>query len=145
MSTNGGIDLTGSWRAVYAELNGEMTSADHFSGIVMSYDDDSFSIEVNGEVAHEGTYAIDESTDPAQITYTYSKSTFYETGKPRVGIVQLVGATFKDCLGAIGDPPPPSFNTTADSNTVMTVHARSGSESGLEIARISPEKTVSQW
>lgn len=138
------LDLTGSWRAVYSELNGEMTPVEHFSTIVIDFKGDEFSISVNGEVAHEGTYSIDDSTRPAQITYTYKRSTFYETGAPRVGIVQLVGDTFKDCLGAIGAPPPESFNTGADSDTVLTIHQRSGAEGGRGL-NVSPSRLVSEW
>ena len=31
------IDLTGTWRAVYSELDGEMTPVAHFSGIEITF------------------------------------------------------------------------------------------------------------
>lgn len=138
------MDLTGSWRVVYAELNGEMTPVAHFSGIEMQYTGDKFQILVHGELKHHGTYAIDESVTPAKITYIYDKSSFYETGKPRIGIIQLIGDTFKDCLGAIGAAVPPSFNTSGSSNTVLTVHQRTGVEGGKIVAD-AVVRRVSEW
>jgi uncharacterized protein (TIGR03067 family) len=138
------INLTGSWRAVYAELNGQMTPVAHFSGIVITYSGKKFSIAVHGVVEHEGTYSINEKSTPAQITYVYTKSTFFELEKPRIGIVQVNGETFKDCLAGIGDPPPPTFNTTSESNAVMTIHQKSGTETGIGVS-VSVNRKVSEW
>jgi uncharacterized protein (TIGR03067 family) len=139
-----GTELEGSWRAVYSELNGEMTAVAHFSGIVITFQGHKFEIEVNGVVEHSGTYSTNLKSSPAQITYVYEKSTFYELGKPRVGIFQVTNSTFKDCLGAIGAHAPASFNTTLKSDLVMTVHQRSGSERGVGVP-VSLDRRVSQW
>jgi uncharacterized protein (TIGR03067 family) len=140
----GSIDLTGRWRAVYSELNGEMTPVAHFSGIEIEYMKNKFRIFVHGVLQHSGTYTIDERVKPAQITYVYDKSTFYDVGKPRVGIVQLTGDTFKDCLGAIGTKAPGAFNTSRDSDLVLTVHQRAGAEGGSGL-QVSVKRNVSEW
>jgi uncharacterized protein (TIGR03067 family) len=137
-------NLSGSWRAVYSELNGEMTAVSHFAGIVITFKGKQFDIEVNGVKEHAGTYNIDTKSDPARITYVYEQSTFYELGKPRVGIFQVTKNTFKDCLGAVGAVPPKSFNTTHASNVVMTIHQRIGSEKGTGLP-VSQNREVSQW
>jgi hypothetical protein len=124
-----------------------MTPVAHFSGIVATYEGNRFRIEVNGVVEHEGTYSIDEKVAPAQITYTYTKSTRYELNKPRVGIIQHVGHTFKECVAAIDARPPAGFNTEHGSNAVLTIHQTSGAEAGLGIPafNVSPHTVLSQW
>ncbi len=136
--------LNGSWRAVYSELDGEMTPVAHFSTILVTFKSGRFQIQSDGKVQHAGVYELDTESSPARIIYTYKKSSFYKTEKPRVGIIQLTGDTMKDCLGAIGARPPKSFNTTADSNTVMTVHQRVGSEGGIGLS-VSIVADVSEW
>lgn len=136
------IDLTGSWRAVYSEINGEMSSVAHFSTIKITFRKDKFEIESDGKIKHLGTYNLNCDVSPAQITYTYEKSSFYKTNTPRIGIVQLNGDTLKDCLGAIGDKPPRAFNSKAGSGKVLTIHQRVGSEGGIKLGSIGD---VSEW
>lgn len=136
------LDLTGSWRAVYSEINGEMTSVAHFSTIKITFKKGKFEIESDGKLKHAGTYEINNKVSPAQIIYKYEKSTFYKTKEPRVGIVQLTGDTFKDCLGPIGAAPPKAFNTKLGSNKVMTIHQRVGSEGGIKLSMVGD---VSEW
>jgi uncharacterized protein (TIGR03067 family) len=138
------INLTGKWRAVYSELNGEMAPVAHVSGIEITFEGDTFSISVSGSEEHSGTYMIDDSVEPARIHYVYMKSSFYKTNRCRVGIIQLTGSTFKDCLGGIGAPAPKSFTTTANSDTVMTIHQRVGAEGGSAVL-VSASREVSQW
>lgn len=126
------IDLTGTWHAAYAELDGEMGPVARVSRTEITYKDGKFKIDVNGKLEHEGEYSVDDKHSPAQITYIYRKSSFFELGKPRVGIVQLVGSTLKDCIGAVGAHPPATFNTKAHSESVLTVFQRSGHERGSE-------------
>jgi uncharacterized protein (TIGR03067 family) len=138
------INLTGTWHAVYGELNGEMTPAAHFSGIEITYKENRFQIHVHGVLEHEGEFSINEKTSPAQITYVYTKSSFFVLNKPRVGIVQIVGSTLKDCLGAVGAHPPANFNTEAKSDTVLTIHQKHGQEGGVRSAHVIP-KLLAMW
>lgn len=139
------INLTGTWRAVYAELDGEMGPAAHFSGIAITYKEKKFEIHCHGVLEHEGEYSINERVSPAQITYVYTKSSYYELNKPRVGIVQLAGTTLKDCLGAVGAHPPATFNTTPKSDTVLTVHQKSGHEGGSNVRITRGPTPVVVW
>ena len=142
------IDLTGAWKAVYSEIDGEMTPVSYTTGIIISFLEDKFKIEVHGVEEHAGTYQIDETVSPPHVTYIYTKSSSYQLNAPRVGIVQQHGSTFKDSLGPIGAAPPASFNTFPGSNSVMTVHQRSGEESGRgkwTTFSVSPNAVVSQW
>lgn len=140
-------DLIGTWRVVYSEVNGEMTPVAHYSGISVTFKDKTFEIEVHGVLEHEGTYSINEKVTPHEITYVYRKSSRFETGKPRVGIMQMNGNTLKDVLGTIGAAAPKAFETGSRSNSVMTIYQRSGAEKGRGIStfNVSPQAILSQW
>ena len=117
-------DVTGTWHGVYCEVNGEALPAPYAPSLEATYEAGKFSIKVQGKVEHEGNYSLDDKVEPHRITFTYTKSSRFETGKPRVGIFQVTGDTYKNCLGAVGTKPPSSFNTTAKSDTVLTILAK---------------------
>jgi uncharacterized protein (TIGR03067 family) len=114
-------DLTGTWHGVYAEVDGQAAPAGYASSLEATYQGNGFSIRVKGTVQHEGTYSVDDKVEPHQITFVYTKSSRFPLNTPRVGIFQLTGDTYKNCLGPAGAKPPSNFNTTATSDTVMTV------------------------
>jgi uncharacterized protein (TIGR03067 family) len=132
------LDLTGTWHGVYAEVDGEALSASYSRGVESTYQVNEFSIKIHGKVEHEGTYSINEKVDPNQITFVYTKSSHFELNKPRTGILQLAGTTYKNCIGAIGAKVPHGFNTAPNSNTVLTVLQKKGAEAAASEA-ISPQ------
>ncbi len=75
----------------------------------------------------------------------YSKSTFEgNLGGPRVGIAQLVGDTLRTILPGVGYPPPKDFITYPDSDLVLAVHQRVGSEKGRGLTA-SKTAAVAVW
>jgi uncharacterized protein (TIGR03067 family) len=127
------IDLTGSWHGVYAEVDGEALPASYSRSLESSYRGNEFSIKIRGELEHAGTYSINESRTPPQITFVYTKSSRFPLNTPRTGILQVVGETYKNCIGVVGAQPPSGFNTTAHSDTALTVlHKRGGEEPSTE-------------
>jgi uncharacterized protein (TIGR03067 family) len=137
--------LTGTWRVVYSELGGQMTPVAHFSGIESTYKGGKFVVKVDGVVEHEGKYSIRERKErPAEITLVYTKSTSYDLNKPRHGIVQVAGDTFKFCAGRVGGAAPAAFNTERRSDAVLTIHQRSGAEGGTGIP-VAVNRLSSQW
>ena len=125
-------DLTGTWQEFYGEVDGRMGPVARTSSTVITYQGNKFSITVFGKLEHEGTYSVNDGSSPAQITFVYTKSSRFELNKPRTGILQLVGDTVKICIGPVGAPAPSNFNTTANSNAVLTIHQRKGSEGGAQ-------------
>ena len=138
------INLTGTWQTVYAELNGQLARVAHYSLIRKTFIRNTFKIEVDGVLEHEGTYSINDKVSPSQITFVYKKSSFFELGKRRVGIVQLTGDTLKMCVGAVGAKAPSSFNTERESDAVLTVQQRKGAEKGV-ISNVSLSRNVVIW
>jgi uncharacterized protein (TIGR03067 family) len=132
------INLTGTWHGVYAEVDGEAMPANYARSLESSYHGNGFSIKVRGQLEHEGTYSINENSNPTQITFVYTRSSRFQLNTPRTGILQLVGDTYKNCIGAVGAAPPSAFNTTAQSNTVLTILHKSGAEESAAAEGIQP-------
>jgi len=136
--------LQGRWRVVYSELNGQMTPVEEFSTIVLINTGNSFQVEKNGKVVDEGKFSIKVNETPNEIVYVYSSGPEIFLGAPRLGVSQLVGNTFKTCLGAVGQAAPTEFSTSPDSESVLTIYQRAGAEGGTGFA-VSKTKAVSQW
>jgi uncharacterized protein (TIGR03067 family) len=132
------LDLTGTWHAAYAEVNGEMAAHAHVTLIRHIFlQPNRFQVTVGDRVEHEGTYTVNDKVTPHQITFVYNKSSHFELDKPRVGIVQIAGNTSKFCLGAVGAHPPSSFNTAPKSTTSLTILQKKGFEGGTSIKELA--------
>jgi uncharacterized protein (TIGR03067 family) len=136
------LDLTGTWHGTYAEVNGEARPASYSRSLESTYQENKFTIRIRGQVEHEGTYSLNESTNPTQITFVYIKSSHFQLNTPRTGILQVVGDTYKNCMGAIGGPVPDEFNTKANSNTVLTILDKRGAAEGPGEGAIQPETGI---
>lgn len=136
--------LQGRWRAVYSELDGQMTSVSDFSTIVQENRGNEFVVEKNGEVVAEGRFSVDTSVFPHELVYTYRKGAEIFLGGPRPGVVQVVGDTLKTCMGAVGRRRISELATAPDSESVLTVFQRVGAEGGADI-RVSAARAISQW
>lgn len=137
--------MQGDFRVVYSELNGEMTPAQEFSTVVVTHRGNNFIVKKNDKVVHEGRFSINVAVMPHQIVLFYTKSNFEgNLGGPRVGIAQLVGDTLRTSLPGVGYPPPNDFITYPDSDLVLTVHQRVGSEKGRGLSA-SKTGAVAVW
>src|SRR5262245_6046999 len=81
--------MQGRWRAVYSELDGEMTPVAEFSSIVMEHKGTDFVVEKNGKVVDEGRFSINTTVSPHELAYIYKKGPDIFLGGPRPGIIQL--------------------------------------------------------
>jgi uncharacterized protein (TIGR03067 family) len=136
-------DVSGTWHGVYCEVDGEIIPPAYVASLEAKYEKGNFSIKVQGKVEHEGTYTIDDKKEPAQITFVYTRSSRFEIGKPRVGIFQVTGGTYKNCLGPVGAKAPSTFNTSGKSNTVLTV-LQKGEASKASVTPDIPQRVL-QW
>ena len=137
--------LQGEWQVVYSELNGEMTPLTE--KIILRHQGNNFTVTKNGKVAYEGRFAIDVTKMPYEVALNFTKSTFDgNLGGPRVGIALLAGDTLKTVFGAVGLPvrPKRGFQSFPDSDTVLTIHQRVGTERGTGPV-VSPTKAVAVW
>jgi len=136
--------LEGRWRVVYSELNGAMTPVSDFSTIEIEHKGGRFLVKKNGEIVDEGKFVINADITPHEITYIYSKGADIFLGAPRAGVFQIQGDTLKTCFGAIGLRAPKELNTTLESESVLSICQRAGSEGGTGLV-VSPTRAISQW
>jgi uncharacterized protein (TIGR03067 family) len=136
--------LQGKWRVVYSESDGEMTPVDEFSTIVLENRGHQFLVEKRGEIAYEGRFSINVTNTPHELVYIYTKSLKEAfLGGPRVGIFQLVGNTFKSCLGTIGQRPPKDFSTFRDSRAALAIHQRLSEDGKIKPRGLPPDEV--EW
>lgn len=126
-------DLTGTWHSVYGEYGGQMVAPARVSATEWTFRGTQFSIKVLGEIEHEGTYSLDRTARPQKITIVYTRSSRFELNKPRPGIFQVSGDTFKTCFGPIGGNAPTEFNTIQGLEHILTVQQKKGAEGGLVV------------
>src|SRR4051794_5488440 len=94
--------MQGGWKHVYSEMNGQAGPADKVQRL--TYNEDQFTLEKDGKVAHEGKFTLDVTRSPCEIVYIYSKSFPIYMGAPRSGIIQIEGNTMKCCFAPLGQP-----------------------------------------
>jgi uncharacterized protein (TIGR03067 family) len=114
--------MQGRWKTVYTEVDGQTgpEEPDHF----LVYKDNTFTVEKGGKTAHDGTFTLDATQNPAPVSYIYKNSFPIYLGGPRAGIIQLEGNTLKCIFSPVGQPAPKDFNTYSGSERVLTVHQR---------------------
>ena len=137
--------LQGDWQVVYSELNGEMTPLTE--KVILNHRGNNFTVTKNGKVAYEGRFTVDVTKMPYEVSLIFSKSTFEgNLGGARIGIALLAGDTLKTVFGPVGPPlrPKRGFQSFPDSETVLTIHQRLGTERGTGPV-VSPTRAVAVW
>jgi uncharacterized protein (TIGR03067 family) len=122
--------MQGSWKHVYSEINGQAGPEEKAQR--MTYNEDAFTVEKDGKVAHEGKFTLDVTHSPCQIVYIYSKSFPIYMGAPRAGIIQIEGNTMKCCFAPLGQPAPKDFNTFPDSERVLSIYQKLGKDNTVD-------------
>jgi uncharacterized protein (TIGR03067 family) len=139
--------MEGKWRAVYSEVDGEMTPVKEFSSIVLEHKGNTFTVEKDGKVVDEGHFSVNTRVSPHELVYVYRKGPDMFLGGPRPGVVQVEDSTLKMCMGPIGHRPPSGFNTFPDSEAVLTVFQRVDTKGDIVVAgsAVSRTRAISQW
>jgi uncharacterized protein (TIGR03067 family) len=102
--------IGGSWRIVRAEMNGEPRQ----ESFVISFRDGRF-IRKGKTKTYTGSYRLDSSTSPRQISITKDES---PSKKPLPGIYTIEGDTLTICFGSV---QPKDFATKPGQNGMLLV------------------------
>jgi uncharacterized protein (TIGR03067 family) len=141
--------LQSRWRAVYSEVEGEMTPINDFSALVLEHTGNAFTVTSKGVVVDEGTFSVDVTATPHELVYIYSKGAPRFLGAPRRGIFQVEGNTLKLCMSPIGHAAPAQFNTRPNSQVVFNVWQRTdakGTDTPSAVSALVANRRVeSEW
>lgn len=139
--------MQGRWRAVYSEVDGQMTPVAEFSSIILEHKETGFTVEKHGKVVDEGHFSTNTAVFPHELAYVYKKGPDIFLGGPRPGLIQVEGDTLKVCVGTIGHRTPTGFNTFPDSESVLTVFQRVDTKGEIVVTGSPASRTrvTSQW
>ena len=141
--------LQSRWRAVYSEVEGEMTPINDFSALILEHAGNTFTVANKGATVDEGTFSVNVTVTPHELVYIYSKGQPQFLGAPRRGIFQIEGNTLKLCMSPIGHPSPAEFNTRPNSQVVLNIWQRTdanGTDTKSAVSAVVANRRVeSEW
>ncbi|HXG12285.1 MAG TPA: TIGR03067 domain-containing protein [Gemmataceae bacterium] len=111
------VKLQGTWVPIFAERNGR--PSEEFKRFTFTFDGDTLIIKKSPEESREGTFKLDSTTTPRQITIL--PVDFKHTLK---GIYAFDGDNLKLCLGDLGKDRPTEFATRQGSQSVLIILKR---------------------
>jgi uncharacterized protein (TIGR03067 family) len=124
--------LNGVWVPVSAVLDGKSMTTEECKGIHAIFHNGKYSVQV-GKQTDKGTYTIDESKDPKQVTIVGTDGP--NKGKTIPGIFERDKDTLKVCYDMSGKAAPEKFESKADSKAFLVTYAKQEMKSGSKRIR----------
>lgn len=113
----------GKWSVVSISQGGTALPAEALKDFKCTFEDKKYNNVVNGEVAEEGEYTIDDSKSPKTIDFDIKKG--QDEGKKQVGIFKIEDDKMTLVLGMPGATErPTSFKVQAGSMVIEAVLER---------------------
>jgi uncharacterized protein (TIGR03067 family) len=115
------VALNGVWVPVSASLDGKAMSAEEASNMRLVFQKGKYFSKL-GDTTDEGTYTIDESTDPKKLTIVGTKGP--NKGRSILAIFNLDKNTLKVCYDLSGKSIPEKFESNPDSHSFLVTYER---------------------
>ncbi len=112
----------GTWRVVSIESNGDVTSGDERSIVVVNQPDGTWSLSIDGRESSRGTSTIDPLADPKEIDIEITQGD--GTGSVLKGIYEVGKKTRRLCFRGGNGWRPRAFSGAAGSDSVLIVFER---------------------
>jgi uncharacterized protein (TIGR03067 family) len=114
--------LRGAWQPTSAVMAGEKMSDDAMKGGLLMFGNGKFRLNV-GDQKYEGTYTVDKSKTPAQISLVSTGGA--SEGKTMLAIFEMDNATtLKVCCDMGGKAFPSGFESKADDKLFLATYKR---------------------
>jgi uncharacterized protein (TIGR03067 family) len=113
--------INGIWVPVSAVMGGKSMTTAECKGINAVFHDGKYSVTVAGKL-DKGTYTVDGSKDPKQVTIVGTDGP--NKGKTIPAIFELEKNTLKVCYDMSGKVAPEKFESKADSATFLVTYAK---------------------
>ena len=118
--------LKGTWSLVSEIDDGKELSAEEARKIKLTFDGDGkWKVEVDGKMVGEGTTALNPSTRPKTLEYTFTGGE--QKGARFLAVYELDGDTFRHC-GALKGDRPTEFASKPGSGHSLTTFRRDKKE-----------------
>jgi uncharacterized protein (TIGR03067 family) len=111
--------VQGGWTMVSGETNGKPAPDEYRKNFKMTFSGDKLTVKFSNDKTKEGTYKLDSSKKPKEITITPS-----DGEKPLVGIYDLDGDNLKLCMSQPGGDRPKEFAAKEGAGTMLLVLRR---------------------
>jgi uncharacterized protein (TIGR03067 family) len=116
--------INGVWVPVSAVMDGKSMTTEECKSIHAVFHNGKYSVKV-GDQTDKGTYTVDESKDPKQLTIVGTEGP--NKGKTIPAIYELDKKTLKVCYDLSGKAAPEKFESKADSKTFFVTYTKSES------------------
>jgi uncharacterized protein (TIGR03067 family) len=113
--------LNGVWVPSTAVMGGKAYSSDECKAIHAVFHNGKYSVKV-GDETDKGTYTIDESKDPKQLTIVGTEGP--NKGKTIPAIFELDKNTLKVCYDMSGKAAPEKFESKTDSKNFLVTYSK---------------------
>lgn len=113
--------LNGAWVPVSAIKDGKSMTSEECKSIRAVFHNGKYSVTV-GDKHDTGTYTVDESKDPKQLTIVGTEGP--NKGKTIPAIYELNKNTLKVCYDLSGKAPPEKFESKADSKMFLVTYEK---------------------
>ena len=116
--------LNGVWVPVSAVMGGKSYTTEECKSIHAVFHNGKYSVKV-GDQTDKGTYTVDGSKDPKQLTVVGTEGP--NKGKTIPAIFELDKNTLKVCYDMSGKAPPEKFESKTDSKIFLVTYAKAES------------------
>jgi uncharacterized protein (TIGR03067 family) len=113
--------INGFWVPVSAVMGGKSYTTEECKSIHAVFHNGKYSVKV-GDQTDKGTYTIDESKDPKQLTIVGTDGP--NKGKTIPAIFELDKKTLKVCYDMSGKAPPEKFESKTDSKSFLVTYEK---------------------
>jgi uncharacterized protein (TIGR03067 family) len=122
--------LNGVWVPVSAVMGGKALTTEECKAIRAVFRNGKYTVK-SGEETDKGTYTIDGSKDPKQVTIVGTEGP--NKGKTIPAIFERDKDTLKVCYDLSGKAAPEKFESKADSKTFFATYGRRRGRGAIEV------------
>jgi uncharacterized protein (TIGR03067 family) len=117
------LAFKGTWRLISREVDGTKSTKEEIKDVIGTNDGlGKFSVRRGDKVIAEATVTLDPTKSPKTIDVTFTAGE--NKGKTLLGIYEIEGDTFRECVARPGDRRPAAFSAKAGSRCTLIVFKR---------------------
>jgi uncharacterized protein (TIGR03067 family) len=116
------IKIQGSWSRTSSAIGDAPLPSEFLKPLTYKFNDGRYEKTVNGGEPEKGTYSMDPSTNPGNLTMTATDGA--DAGRTILGIYELNGDTLRICVDPPGTNRPASFQSSSTTQHFIETYQR---------------------